>query len=626
MTASFAVEKAAGFASDGSTFAAAGPGEGTPITQKALLMRNLILGAEYMMSHMIHFYALAALDYVMGPPMAPWTPYFDAPTSAEPLLAYTYPDTYQSSSAHRYYHPVLRPGFPTSTYTAAGLVLGELIQPSSGDNTTNIVIPGYDFGSAAYEKNLTIDGSNAYSSAAATSPVEEVNQQWSIWSKVIKEYVDALQVRRRILEAGGRLCGGLPMFRGLVAGGVTYNPTSADITAYSNALNEYQAFTSARFIPLTEIVAAIYREYDNTSNGGSGYGSGCGNLLAWGVFNNPCATPSTLGWGLPNTLNKRLFARGYYLKETNTIYYQDEGKVDPGISGNAETAGIVEYINTSWYANVPEAPHPRHPFDGYTDPSFTSYTGSPAYTWSKAPRLMVGGSPKVMEVGPLARMWVSKYYNSGSPYDHTPHAYLKAYTLTSASNNLASVSLAATHIYLVLHGQSKTQVKPGFSVMDRHRARAQEALKVADAAQIWLNQLNSVLGQKAYTRPTFGTSTSGFGSHEAPRGALAHYLVTDAGGNIQNYQCVVPSTWNDSPADAADQKGAIEQAILSGLTVAGYAGAAYDGQKRLVPVEVIRVVHSFDPCGACTVHVVTKKQGKKSRSRRVETRRKGVKV
>lgn len=593
-------------------------------------MRNLILGAEFMMSHMVHFYALAALDYVMGPPMAPWTPYFDAPTSAEPLVAYTYPDTYQSASCHRYYHPVLRPGFPTSTYTSTGLVLGQLIQPSAGDNSTNIVIPGYNFGSAASAAGLTIDGSSSYDSSLPTSPVGEVNQQYSVWSRVIKDYVDALQVRRRILEAGGMLCGGLPMFRGLVAGGVTYNPTSSDLSTYSSVLQEYTAFTSGRYIPLTEIVAAIYHEYDNTSNYGSGYGSGCGNLLAWGAFNNASATPSTTGWGMPNSLNKRLLARGYYLSSTNTVYYQDDGKVDPSISGTSATAGVVEYINSSWYADVPGAAHPRHPFDGYTDPSYTSYSGSPKYTWAKAPRLMVNGSPTVMEVGPLARMWVSQYYNSGAPYAHTPHAYLKAYTLTSASNNLTSVSLAATHLYLVLHGQNKPSATPGFSAMDRHRARAQEALKVAQAAAVWVNQLStpSVTAQPAYTTPTFGLSTSGFGAHEAPRGALAHFLVTDAGGNIQNYQCVVPSTWNDSPADGASQNGAIEQAIMSnGLTIAGYAGKAFDDQNRLVPVEVLRVVHSFDPCVACTVHIVTKKEkGKVDSSKRGKASREGVKV
>lgn len=146
------------------------------------------------------------------------------------------------------------------------------------------------------------------------------------------------------------------------------------------------------------------------------------------------------------------------------------------------------------------------------------------------------------EVGPLARMWVNGDYRNGT------------------------------------------------SVMDRHMARALETLKVAQAMQAWLAQLAD--GSTAYTNNTPPSSGSGVGLTEASRGALGHWLQI-SNGQISRYQVITPTCWNASPRDSAGVRGPIEQA-LRGTPVLDIHQ----------PVEVLRVIHSYDPCLSCSVHVL----------------------
>ena len=116
----------------------------------------------------------------------------------------------------------------------------------------------------------------------------------------------------------------------------------------------------------------------------------------------------------------------------------------------------------------------------------------------------------------------------------------------------------------------------------------------------WLDRLIDHIGQGdlkvhnggRWDPATWPKEAQGWGTHEAPRGALGHWIRI-AGGKIANYQCVVPSTWNGSPRDADGQRGAYEAALI-GTPVADLEQ----------PLEILRTVHSFDPCMACAVHVV----------------------
>lgn len=131
----------------------------------------------------------------------------------------------------------------------------------------------------------------------------------------------------------------------------------------------------------------------------------------------------------------------------------------------------------------------------------------------------------------------------------------------------------------------------GVSVMDRHAARHAEALKIAGALDGWLNELST--SGAVFTRATLAPGASGIGLTEAPRGALGHWMTVGSTGTLSRYQIVTPTCWNASPRDARGVPGALEQALV-GTPLAD----------TTQPIEVLRVIHSFDPCLSCAVHVM----------------------
>lgn len=575
MTASFAVENAAGYVSDGSTFSQAYGGK-TPITEKALLLRNLVLAAEFLHSHIIHFFTLAALDYVMGPPMSPWIPYFgEAPSNLtdwdQALSQLSYPDDYQQYFS--YYHPYLKPGC-IGSYDSLGI-------------------------------NNLLGASSSY-----TSVVDELNDQKTVWARIIAVYVEALHWKRKCFELASLFSGPQPMWRNLVAGGLALDLSDTELQAkidkYREVLyagsngtgtltnpapNTLAEFVYNRYYPITQILAVLYPDYTNTADGGQGIGAGLKNFLGYGVFNSPFATP---GWSegsfasISNNLSgpgdvsinlnsgKRLHKRGYYIN----------GLGDFSLNPDQ----IVEYIDNSWYV-YSDGTQYKHPFVGETDPEPTKAN---AYSWGKSPRIMHAGTPYAMEVGPLARLWVSGFYRDGVTFNNDWKC-----------NALGGVS--ASDIYEIATGNRKDTYVAGASVIDRHRARAVEEILLIHMAAAMLDRLEQVKSQASYVPLPLPASKQGYGLNEAPRGALSHWIVVDANSRIENHQAVVPSTWNDSP-EAAGSRGPIEEAVYNG-------GASYisntlskraDGVEDVVPLEPIRVVHSFDPCLACTVHVVEK--------------------
>ncbi len=574
MAASFAVENAMGFSSDGSTFA-----KGTnPITEKALLLRNLVLAAEFLHSHIIHFFTLAALDYVMGPPMSPWIPYFgNAPTNLtdwdQAITQLIYPGDYQGY--FQYYNPYLKPG----------------------------CVGSYD----TYGINSDLGAPSSYSDVIA-----ELNDQKTVWARVIAVYVEAIHWKRKCFELASLFSGPQPMWRNLVAGGLALDLSDAELqakidtyrkilyagasgtgTVTNPAPNTLAEFVYKKYYPITQILAVLYYEYDNSANGGQGIGAGLKNFLGYGVFNGPDALP---GWSesgfatISNNLsgpgdvsldistNKRLHKRGYSL-------FNGTGWDDYSLDVNQ----IVEYIDNSWYVYSDGATY-KHPFQGETDPQPTK---SGAYSWGKSPRIMHSGNPVAMEVGPLARMWVSGYYRDGIIFNNDWEC-----------SALANVS--ASDIYEYITGSRKDTYTAGVSVMDRHRARAVEEILLIHMAKLMLDRLELVKSQDSFTYRPLPTNAQGYGLNEAPRGALAHFVKADAYSRVALHQAVVPSTWNDSPT-AAGSRGAIEEAIYNnGAYIANTLSKLADGTTDLVPLEPIRVIHSFDPCLACTVHVLEK--------------------
>ncbi|WP_129677602.1 nickel-dependent hydrogenase large subunit [Candidatus Chloroploca sp. Khr17] len=273
-----------------------------------------------------------------------------------------------------------------------------------------------------------------------------------------------------------------------------------------------------------------------------------------------------------------LLAVGDYPGRDGTLWLPSGVITDRNIGdvANLDQARITEEVARSWYDDSA----PLHPSGGVTAPRYTGPTPpfdtldvSAKYSYGKAPRY--GGIP--MEVGPLARMLVA--YGRSNP------------TVRSAMDG------ALGHLGL----------NPGqlFSALGRIVARAVETKLLAAQLPVWLGELEenmrsgnlSMLDSSRWDPQTWPASAEGFGFTEAPRGALGHWIKIE-GGKIANYQAVVPSTWNGSPRDGQGLRGPWEQALV-GTPVADPAR----------PVEILRVVHSYDPCMACAVHIVDPKTG-----------------
>jgi len=223
--------------------------------------------------------------------------------------------------------------------------------------------------------------------------------------------------------------------------------------------------------------------------------------------------------------------------------------------GNLDTDKITEHVKHSWYEDSTSGLHPSR---GDTKPQ---YGKKDAYSWTKAPRY----DGKVYEVGPLARVAVT--YAKGDP----------------------------TAQELVNGALDKLKASPGvlFSVLGRHLARALSAKIITDQLEGWALQLKP--GEPTYVEYEIPDEAMGMGLTDAARGALGHWIeIKDK--KIANYQCVVPTTWNVGPMDDKGQHGPIEQAII-GTRIKDEAN----------PFEILRIIRSFDPCLACSIHVVTPK-------------------
>ncbi len=226
-----------------------------------------------------------------------------------------------------------------------------------------------------------------------------------------------------------------------------------------------------------------------------------------------------------------------------------------------DTNMVTEDVTRAWYTTK-EA---RHPFKGETMP----YKGDPKYdtndkySWLKAPRY--DGKPA--EVGPLARNLVA--YTSGQK----------------------DVKALVDHVLKTLGVGTEAL----FSTLGRTAARGIETVVIGNAMAGWVDELKSNIGKgdkKTYQPWTMPKRAQGFGLNDVPRGALGHWIDIED-GKIKNYQYVVPSTWNFGPADGKNQKGPLENSLI---------GTPIADPKQ--PLEILRTVHSYDPCIACAVHVI----------------------
>lgn len=369
----------------------------------------------------------------------------------------------------------------------------------------------------------------------------------------VAHYLEALDWQRDIIKIHAILGGKNPHLQSFLVGGMS-TPVDPDSQSALNAgtiaeLRHYIAkardFVARVYIPDLLAVASFYKAW-------AGYGAGVGNYLVYGEYPEDDSPRPPLF--LPSGV-----IRGKNLSAVESF--------DP--------SKITEHVKRSWYEYEKGDEQGLHPSSGETRPKYTGpkppferLDTAGKYSWLKAPRY--DGLP--MEVGPLSRMLVA--YGRG-------HSQVKQ------------------AIDMVLQ---KLQVGPEalFSTLGRVAARGVETLILAQKIEDWLNELAVNMDKRdlrihdnsKWDPSSWPADASGAGFHEAPRGALGHWVhIRD--GAIANYQCVVPTTWNAGPRDAAGQRGPYEEALV---------GTPVTDAAR--PVEILRTVHSFDPCVACGVHVV----------------------
>ncbi|MDA8202783.1 MAG: nickel-dependent hydrogenase large subunit [Chloroflexi bacterium] len=369
----------------------------------------------------------------------------------------------------------------------------------------------------------------------------------------VAHYLEALDWQRQVIRIHALLGGKNPHPQTYVVGGMALaidpnSPTAFNarhISEIAGLLAQAQDFVDRVYVPDVLAVAGFYKDW-------AGLGQGIGNYLSYGEF--PEADSGD--------------AATLYLPR-GRVMGRDLSRVMP-----VDQASVGETVAHSWYEYSGGDGQLRHPWDGETNPRYSGPTppfqtvsDHDKYSWLKAPRF--DGQP--MEVGPLARMLVA--YASG-------HGDVKP----AVDGVLSALGVPATAL---------------FSTLGRVAARAVETKVIAAQLPGWLSELEANLktGDLAiadvskWEPSTWPAQAKGFGMEEAPRGSLGHWVIIE-NEQISNYQLVVPSTWNGSPRDAQGRRGAWEEALV-GTPIADPAR----------PVEVLRTIHSFDPCMACAVHV-----------------------
>ena len=372
----------------------------------------------------------------------------------------------------------------------------------------------------------------------------------------VAHYLEALEWQKELVKVH-TIFGGKNPHPNYLVGGV---PCSINIEE-ANAVNaerlamvgklfeDAKTFVNQVYIPDLLAVASFYK-----SDWGA-IGGGLSNYMSFGDF-------PTNGFNNPDSFK---MPRGVILN-------RDLSKIHEIKADDPEQ--IQEYVNNSWYEYSKGDSVGLHPWDGETKlrytgpkPPYEQLDVSKKYSWVKTPRWK--GYP--MEVGPLSRMLVG-YASGRADYKEVIESTLKA------------LDVPVTAL---------------FSTLGRTAARGLETKLTCDWALEFYQQLLANIkngdtrtqNNDKWNPESWPKTAKGIGMVEAPRGALSHFIVIDD-KKIGNYQLVVPTTWNASPRDPQGKRSAYEESLI-GTPVAD----------PKLPLEVIRTIHSFDPCLACAVHV-----------------------
>ncbi len=369
-------------------------------------------------------------------------------------------------------------------------------------------------------------------------------------------YLQALEYQRNINKVVAILGSKTPHIQNVGVGGVTnaINLDSPDtlnmekLYHIKTLIDEANDFVKQVLVVDVSAVGAMYADW-------TAYGAGVTNYLA--APDMPMDSKGTV-FSLPG---------GYIPDGDVSKFTPIKSFNDPFFEDN-----VQESIKHSWY----DGEWNRHPYKGETVPKYTDWQDDGKYSWVKAPTFQ----NKPAQVGPLAN--VLTMFAAG----HKPTQKYATLVLDTVSSLVGSkVGIPALH-----------------STIGRIAARAIRCAVLTDTLQEqWSALVNNIASGdvSTFNAPVFPKGEQqGFGYHEAPRGILSHWVVIE-NGKIKNYQAVVPSTWNAGPRNSNDDLGPYEAALIG--------NPVSDPEK---PLELLRTIHSFDPCLACAVHLVDKTTNK----------------
>ncbi len=484
------------------------------LPKNAQIIRNLMIGAQYIHDHVMHFYHLHALDWV---------------------------DVVSALKAD-----------PKAT--------SELAQSISTYAKSS---PGYFADVQKKIKTLVESGQlGIFANAYWGHPEYKLPPEANLMA--VAHYLEALHWQREVVKLhaifGGKnphpnfVIGGVPcpisIDPSAELGGVSATAVSlTGLQTVKNVIDQMLSFVKEVYVPDTLAIASFYKDWFKK-------GGGAVNFMTYGEL------PSKQAWDIDSLGIPRGVILDRDLSKIHEVNLDDPSQVE-------------EFVSHAWYTYSGGKDQGLHPYAGETE---LAYTGPKPpyqyldvekdYSWMKSPRWR----GKVMEVGPLAR--VLMLYATG----HEP-------TKDLTNSALKKLDLPLDALY---------------STMGRTAARTLESQIVADMMQGWYQDLmnNIRAGDMATHNPTLWEPSSwksqakGAGYMEAPRGALGHWMVIE-NGKIANYQAVVPSTWNAGPMDAEGQHGPYELALMDNHQL-------HDPK---APLEILRTVHSFDPCIACAIHL-----------------------
>ncbi|WP_347989187.1 nickel-dependent hydrogenase large subunit [Methylomonas sp. AM2-LC] len=383
----------------------------------------------------------------------------------------------------------------------------------------------------------------------------------------VTHYLEALDFQKDIMKIrtifGGKdphpnwLVGGVPCAINIDGVGANAAINMERLNLVSSLIDRTIDFIDQVYIPDLLAIASFYKSWM--------YGGGISGL-------------SLLSYGdIPDKAND--YSASNLLMPRGAIINGDLNKVHEVDLTDPEQ--IKEFIPHSWY-KYPNESAGLHPWDGITEPNFKLGSNTKGnrtniqeldegakYSWIKAPRW----KGHAMEVGPLAR-YVIGYAQGNKEITEQINFVLK------------TLDVPVTAL---------------FSTLGRTAARGLEAQWAAGKMRYFMDKLItnvkagdlSTANVERWDPETWPSSVKGVGFTEAPRGALGHWLKIE-NTKIANYQCVVPTTWNGSPRDEQGNIGAFEAALMNTKV-----------ERPEEPVEILRTLHSFDPCLACSTHVMS---------------------